>query len=460
LEEPISQTASNIHTTPDRRRGSIWRAQFGGFALGLLLALGVPGSAPARPLDAEELELKVILQDRARQMEQSLERWVNLNTGSFNPEGLATQAQMLVGELEPLDFEVALEPGPKVVLPGSGEVETGPLVVARRAAKVGAETAPSFLLVGHYDTVFETESPFQTFTRSESDPTRANGPGACDMKGGLVILIEVLRALSEVGALDRASWVVLLNADEEIGSLGSRARIEEEAARADYGLVFESAQGSGAMVRSRRGLGQFHLRVNGITSHAGSAHERGRSAIRALASKVLEIEELTDYERGITLNVGTISGGTKRNIVPGNAEAWIDLRYDLPEDGERIRTRIEEIAAHTHVPGTTTEVWGTLHRPPKPATDAVDRLLASHAEIALALGEAEPPPRHSGGGTDGSLMGAVGLATLDSMGAIGGRAHTTEEFVDLTSLPRRAAISAILLHRLIQARLYASAGGG
>jgi len=308
--------------------------------------------------------------------------------------------------------------------------------------------------------VFEPSSEFQSFTRDPGQPGRATGPGVADMKGGLVILLEALRALRETGALNRAHWVVLLNADEEIGSLGSRPLIEAEARTARYGFVFESAQGGGAMVRSRRGLGQFHLRVQGVPAHAGSAHERGRSAIRALAAKIVEIEALTDYERGITLNVGTIAGGTKRNIVPAEATAWIDLRYDDPEAGEEIRTKIEEIAATAHVPDTKTEVWGSLHRPPKPATEAVDGLIRAHADVLLALGDSPLPPRHSGGGTDGSLMGAVGLATLDSMGAVGGRAHTQDEFVDLRSLPRRATIAAILLHRLIEGRLYATPTDG
>ena len=279
------------------------------------------------------------------------------------------------------------------------------------------------------------------------------------MKGGLVILFEALGALTETGDLDRASWTVLLNGDEEIGSLGSRTTIEEEARKADRGFVFESAQDGGAMVSSRRGLGQFHLSVHGVASHAGSAHERGRSAIRAIAAKILAIEALTDYERGVTLTVGTVQGGSKRNIVPGFAEAWIDLRYDDAETGERMKARLEEIARAEDVPGTHAELWGSLHRPPKLETPEVRRMIEQYDAIARGLGLDPSPPRHSGGGTDGSLMGAVGLATLDSVGAAGGRAHTDEEFVDLASLPARAANVAILLRRLIRAQLYAPPAG-
>jgi len=279
------------------------------------------------------------------------------------------------------------------------------------------------------------------------------------MKGGLVIMMEALSALADAGTLDRASWMVLLNADEEIGSLGSRAKIETLAREADYGWVFESTQSGGSMVRSRRGLGQFQLRVSGVAAHAGSAHERGRSAILALARKIIAIESLTDYEGGVTLNVGVVSGGSKRNIVPESAEAWIDVRYDDAKIGETVQQALEVIASREDVPGTRGELQGSLHRPPKVPADEVDRLIRMHDDIGRALGLDPASPQHSGGGTDGSLTGAVGLTTLDSLGAIGGRAHTEEEFVDLDTLPLRAANVAILLRRLIQAQLYAPPPG-
>ena len=425
-----------------------------------LAGTGAPRAAgPSRPqLSADEVELRVATAERQPEMERTLERWVAINTGSFNLAGLRSLATELGAALEAVGLEVEIRPGSTLSLPGRGDVETGPLVIARKAATVGVETAPRLLLVGHYDTVFEPSSPFQSFARDPADPTVARGPGVADMKGGLVVMIEALRALRASGELERAHWTVLLDPDEEIGSLGSRETLEGLARAADVGLVFESAQEGGAMVRSRRGLGQFHLSVEGVPAHAGSAHDRGRSAILALARKIVEIEALTDYSQGVTLNVGTITGGTKRNIVPGRAEAWIDVRYDAPELGDRIRSDLERIAAEAHVDGTRATLWGRLHRPPKAATAAVDGLLDTHRAIVAAMGLDEPTPVHSGGGTDGSLMGAVGLPTLDSMGAVGGRAHTADEFIELPSLSQRAAIAAILMRRLIAAQLYAPPG--
>jgi glutamate carboxypeptidase len=387
-------------------------------------------------------------------MSARLEEWVALNTGSWNLPGLEAFSERLAEALRELDFEVQVQPGPRIELPDRGRVPTGPLVVARREARVESQRALRFLLSGHYDTVFEPGSEFQQLRIDPNNPVRAIGPGAADMKGGLIIMLEALRALGQSGDLDRASWTVVLNADEEIGSLGSRVIIEAEARQAKVGFAFEPPPQSGAMVRSRRGLGQFHLGVDGLASHAGRAHAEGRSAIHEMAAKILRIEALTDYERGLTVNVGTVQGGSKRNIVPERAEAWIDLRYDHPSLGEEARQALESVAAESVVEGTRGTLWGVLHRPPKLASPEVDRLLEAHAEVAEALGIELPPPVHAGGGTDGSLMGAVGLATLDSMGIVGGASHTEREFVDLTSLPQRTALAALLFRRLLQAQLY------
>lgn len=330
-------------------------------------------------------------------------------------------------------------------------MHTGPILVGRRAVRASARaTKHRFLVSGHYDTVFEPDHPFRGWRLDPHDPTRAIGPGATDMKGGLVILFSALEALATTGDLDRASWTVVLVADEEIGSLGSRPWIEAEAREATAGFVFESAPPSGAMTRSRRGLGQFHLAVRGRAAHAGSGHREGRSAILALAHKVIEIEALTDEAAGLTVTVGTIEGGTKRNIVPERAAAWIDVRYDRPEQGESIAQRLARIASNPHIEGTQATLWGTLHRPPLVDTPASRRLLDLYAEASRRAGVVLPAAEHSGGGTDGSLMAGVGLPVLDSMGARGGETHSDREFVILESLDERSLVTALFWRRLLE----------
>jgi glutamate carboxypeptidase len=167
----------------------------------------------------------------------------------------------------------------------------------------------------------------------------------------------------------------------------------------------------------------------------------------------VRVEALTDYGRGVTVNVGTFRGGTKRNVVPEHADAWVDVRYDDPTLGEEVRAAIEKIASTPFVDGTSTALWGQLHRPPKIETPEVAALLELHAEVARDLGIDLPPPVHAGGGTDGSLAGAQSLPTLDSMGAVGGGAHTSGEYLSLESLPERTTAAALLLRRLMRRKI-------
>lgn len=341
--------------------------------------------------------------------------------------------------------------GPTIELPDRGSVDTGPILVARRAVRASrGATKHRFLVSGHYDTVFEPDHPFRGWRLDPGDPGRALGPGAADMKGGLVILFSALEALAASRDLDRASWTVVLDADEELGSLGSRPTIEAEARCATAGFVFESAPPSGAMTKSRRGLGQFHLSVRGRAAHAGSASREGRSAILALAHKIIETEALTDEAAGVTVTVGTVEGGSKRNVVPERAAAWIDVRYDRPEQGEAVAHALERIASDPHIEGTQATLWGTLHRPPLVETPASRRLLDLYAEESRRAGIVLPAPEHSGGGTDGSLMAGVGLPVLDSMGARGGETHSDREFVILESLDERSLVAALFWRRLLE----------
>ncbi len=430
-----------------RRRGARTRATAGLWLALALCAHAAPWRVALADADAAlgpgERALRAGIEARAAELWDTLGRWVTLNTGSHNLDGLDAFADQLGERLAGVGFEVEKLPGPGIEYP-DGVQATGPLLRARRPGPAGA---PRLLLSGHMDTVFEPASPFQMLGPVVEG--RASGPGAADMKGGLVVMLAALEALDRAGELGGADWTVLLDSDEELGSLASRPLIEEAARAADYGFVFESARPGGAMVRSRRGLGQLILTVEGVAAHAGSDHRRGRSAVAELARQIVAIEALTDYERGVTLNAGVIRGGTKRNVVPERAQAWIDLRYDRPELGAEVIERIEALAAAPRVPGTRTRVWARLHRPPKAATAATLELLERHAAVARALGAPAGPPVHAGGGTDGSLMAAVGLPTLDSMGVRGGRAHTDREFLVAGSLVERAALAAILWRRLI-----------
>ena len=398
-------------------------------------------------LDESERELNIWLRDREEEMLGVLEDMVNLNTGSLNRAGLTELRNYFDTELKNMGFTTSTLPGAVIEMPSCpGSEYTVDLSDHLLARKSG--TGTSMLLMGHLDTVFPPDAPFQEFRR-EGDTLY--GPGVADMKGGLVVMLYALKALHELGYLDDMAMSVLLNSDEEMGSLSSRAYLEEQAVLHDYGLVYESS-GTNNLTRTRKGLGQARFVINGIASHAGGAHEQGRSAIKELAYKIVEIENMTNYETGLTVNVGIVSGGEARNTIAPCAEALVDLRYPEPQQGLDAVAQFEEIfgtvfSYPVDSGEITAESWINLHRPPKIPTEESDYLLEKARAIGRLLGQ-ELGVTDSGGGTDGSLTQAVGLPTQDSLGIAGTGAHSNREEARASSLLERAQLSAILIKRL------------
>lgn len=408
-------------------------------------ALAVEAIEPS--LTPYELDLSSWLDDQEANMLNLLERITNINSGSLNKPGVEELAAIFSSELRQLGFSISTLPGDIIEMPscpGSNySIDVSEHILAQ---KPGVGTR--LLLMGHLDTVFPVSSPFQEFRREGDIMT---GPGVADMQGGLVVMLYALKALAAAGDLEDKALTVLLNSDEEIGSLSSRKYLEEQARQHDYGLVYESS-GNDTMVRQRKGLGQARFVIHGKASHAGGAHQLGRSAIKELAYKIVEIEKMTDYESGVTVNVGVVSGGEARNTIAPCAEAFVDLRYPEAQQGVDAVDQFENIFASllsyaTDTGDISTESWTNLHRPPKIPTAESDYLL----EKALALGRLlnqEIGVGDSGGGTDGSLTQAVGLPTLDSLGVAGTGAHSNREEARVSSLVERAKLSAILISRL------------
>lgn len=418
-------------------------------AIGSLLPLTTLFAAEAveQALDSEERALIQWLDGQEDAMLTLLEEITYINSGSLNKSGIDTLANLFSSELRALGFSISSLPGDVIAMPSCpGSEYVVDLADHVLATKPGSGTR--LLLMGHLDTVFPLDSPFQSFRR---DGDTMFGPGVSDMKGGLVIMLYALKALAAAGELDGKSITILLNSDEEMGSLSSRKYVEEQALLHDYGLVYESSGGNN-LTRTRKGLGQARFVVHGVASHAGGAHERGRSAIKELAYKIVEIEKLTDYESGVTVNVGVISGGEARNTIAPCAEALVDLRYPEPQQGLDAVAAFESIFASVlsyPVDGgeLVTESWTNLHRPPKIPTEQSDYLLDKTIAIGRLLGQ-ELGVTDSGGGTDGSLSQAVGLPTLDSLGSDGAGAHSDREMARVSSLVERAKLSAILMRRL------------
>jgi glutamate carboxypeptidase len=300
------------------------------------------------------------------------------------------------------------------------------------------------LLLGHIDTVW----PVGTLARL---PFRTaggmlHGPGVFDMKAGLAMAALALRALAQSPGGLPGRVVLLATADEETGSAASRPAIEAEALRSAAVLVLEPALPGGALKTSRKGCGEFVLRIGGRAAHAGVEPEKGASAISELARQVPRIEALQDAAAGTTLNVGVIRGGSRPNVVAADAEAVIDVRVASAEEAARVTGSLRALAPVD--PRTRLAVAGGIDRPPMERSAGVAALFAIARAVAVELGHALEEGS-TGGGSDGNLTAALGVPTLDGLGAVGGGAHADNEHVSIADLPWRAALLAGLLRRIL-----------
>jgi glutamate carboxypeptidase len=345
-----------------------------------------------------------------------LRELVEIESPTGHSEGLRAVAERVVAELEPHGGEAQLlDDHLRVDLPGEGE----PL-----------------LLLGHVDTVWEVGTLADMPFRVENG--RAYGPGAYDMKAGLVVLVEAIRQARD----GRRAVRVFLTGDEETGSLTGRPLIEEAARDVAAAFVLEPPTQRGNLKTARKGLARYRLVVHGHAAHAGTHPEDGASAVEELAHQILALKSLGDPRNGITVNVGVVRGGVRENVVADHAEAWIDVRVTHADDVPRIEAAMAALEPTN--PGTRLELEGGFTRPPLERSPESARLFEQarkHGEkLGLDLHESA-----SGGGSDGNLVGALGVPVLDGLGAEGGGAHARDEHVLLDSIPVRASLLARLL---------------
>jgi glutamate carboxypeptidase len=296
------------------------------------------------------------------------------------------------------------------------------------------------MLVGHTDTVW----PVGTVERMpvSLDGNVLRGPGAFDMKGGLTQMVFALRAIHELGLDLSVSPVVFVNSDEEVGSFESARWIRMLARRSDRAMIVEPGVGpTGRIKTARKGIGQFNITVTGISAHTGLEPEKGASAINEMAHLVLALHALTDMERGITVNVGMITGGSRPNVVAPLSTAVVDVRVPTMVVGREIEEAIRTITPTT--PGTTIEVEGAVDRPPLERTPR-NRVLWRAAERVAGALDLPVEEAAVGGGSDGNTTSEY-TATLDGLGCVGDGAHALHEFVRVDHMARRAALLAGLI---------------
>ena len=298
------------------------------------------------------------------------------------------------------------------------------------------------MLVGHHDTVF----PREVFAGYRSEGDVGFGPGVLDMKGGLVVMAFALRALQEVDALGRVPLTMAVVADEEVGSPESGPWLQQAARGAAVALVFEAGREGDAIITRRKGTLAMTARAIGRAAHAGNAHAQGASAIRAMARFIESAEALNGCASGVTINVGTVHGGTSKNTVPAHCVAELDGRFERTADGEDLVARLHALVSTPSVAGTIVALEGGVARAPLERTDEGARWMRRYAECqrAAGLGEAEAPPQ--GGGSDASTTAAAGVPSIDGLGPRGSGFHTLDERVELDSLvPKCEALVRFLL---------------
>jgi len=382
----------------------------------------------------EAKAIRASLEARQHEALGLLAALVRTNSFTDNRAGVAAVGEQLAAELSAIE-------GISLVKLVPSERYAPHIVASTGAAK--EEAAGSIVLVGHHDTVF----PPGTFEGFSLENGVARGPGVLDMKGGLVVMLEALRALSSVDALARLSVRIIIVSDEEVGSPEGSFVLKREAAGASAALVFEAGRAKDAIITARKGTGNVHAVVMGRAAHAGNAHAEGANAIWALARFVDKAQGLTDYARGLTVNVGTINGGTSKNTVPDHAFADLDFRYVRRVDGEALLVALHEAATNAAVPGTSVILSGGIARPPLERDEKNTKIFEAYAVFAREAGlDAEEAPL-VGGGSDAATTAALGIPSIDGLGPRGTGFHTREERIEVATLVPKAEALARFLRR-------------
>ncbi len=373
--------------------------------------------------------------------------WAAINSGTGNLVGLAQIAGMLAESFSKLPGALLSEPpAPVMAIAIDGaerQLEHGQHIVIR----VRPDAPRRILLTGHMDTVFPADHPFQTL--KWLDETTLNGPGVADMKGGIAVMLAALMAFEQSDYAEMLGYDVLLNADEETGSLSSAPLIAALAQRKIAALTYEpSALPDGTLAGARGGSGNYSAVITGKSAHAGRNPQDGRNAIVAAADLAVRLKALTDND--VSLNPARIDGGSGNNVVPDHAVLRFNIRPATSDAGQRvdqaIRSLISQIALAHDV---SIHLHGGMSRPPKPVDHKAQKLFDLVKDCGAALGQ---PIRWqaSGGVCDGNNIAACGVPVVDTMGVRGGAIHSSDEYLIVPSLAERAALSALTIMRLAQ----------
>ncbi|HEV8050908.1 MAG TPA: hydrolase [Parachlamydiaceae bacterium] len=371
--------------------------------------------------------------------------WAGINSSSDNLPGLSKMLSVLEKDFSILNGNmerIALPP--RSVISPSGEPGTHPIGEALRITK-RPNAAIKILLAGHMDTVYPLSHPFQNVSPVDGNILR--GPGVADMKGGLLIMLTALEALERHPAAENVGWEVLINPDEEIGSVGSEHLFREAAKRCQLGLIFEPSFTDGGIVSSRKGSMNISVVAKGKAAHAGRDFDKGYNAILALADFIGRASQLNDCERGISINPGHIMGGGPVNIVPDLAICRMNLRAIDKIDFINTSKKLLEIVNSNKITGVQLTLHIESMRIPKLFDENCSNLFEMINQCAKDEGYTLIH-RPSGGVCDGNILAEEGMPVIDTLGVIGGDIHTSNEYILIDSLVKRSRLIGLFLTRL------------
>jgi glutamate carboxypeptidase len=369
---------------------------------------------------------------------EDIKKFVEIESPSGDQHSLMKAAAFIIERFQSIGAEV------KTLVNPDPSVCDHVLVKWRSHASSTASNAKDkrILLIGHFDTVHPIGS-FNPVFRQEGE--LAYGPGILDMKSGIIMALYALRALKQCKLSSNIEVFGLFTTDEEVGSTTSREYIENLAKTSDAVLVLEPAAGDGMLKTARKGVGDYEITAYGKAAHAGLDHQNGVNAIIELSHQMIRAQNLTDYDKGTTVSVGIVSGGSRSNVVPDQAKAIVDVRVKTMEEAERIDRELNN--AKPMLEGARVEITGGINRPPMERTEGVVQLYQLARKAGLKIG-IDLQETAVGGGSDGNFTAGLGIPTLDGLGPVGDGAHTLHEHIRVTALPERIAILVGLLQEI------------
>ena len=381
-------------------------------------------------------EMNVFHDTVAVQALSLLMKWVKINSYSRNCSNTNAMGNAL---RQAFSF-------PHVLVETQSQADVGDHYCFRTQAWDDAQQG-KILLVGHHDTVF----PPGVFERCYRQDDNIYGPGVYDMKGGIAVIYTVFSVLSQMKLLETLPIAFISVSDEELGSPHSRTFTEQWASHCDMALVLEPGRAEDRIITSRLGTGRLTIDVTGKDAHAGNEHRQGINAIWILSMIIDKIQQLTDYERSLTINTGVVSGGISANTVPRHADCQIDFRFKESKDGLAVEQAVRQIAARVVSKyGAAVEVSGGIHRPAMMRTEASVKLYERYAACAKQVGLGYQESDTVGGGSDANNIAALGIPVIDGLGPRGQGFHTNQEYIEASTVGLR---SAALLRFLICDRL-------